>query len=630
MRYKRHCPRTPLHSLALPCTPLLLLLFFTFHLSPFTLTNAQELTVQAPKSVYVGDNFTVTFIVNDMAQDFHGPSFKGFSLRSGPNRGIQQSTSNINGQWSSSTQTTFSYRLIADVEGTFTVGAASCSAGGKKISSNSFTIKVEKLSQAQQQQRKQQQQQQQRRQSYDPWDQQPQPASQIDANSLFARTSVSKTNPYQGEQIIVTYKIYTQIPISQFAIDKLPGNKGFWAEDLSTGQSRIKQYEETVNNRRYQVAEIRRGALFPQQSGKLTIQPLDLNVLALVQAPRRRSGSIWDLFDDPFFNSTQAVEYPLHTKAVAVNVKPLPTPPDNFSGGVGSFTIKGGVSQSTTSTDEPISYRITLSGHGNLMLVSTPTPTFPSSFEVFDPQIDDNISKGENGIGGSRTFEWVLIPRSQGSFSIPSYDFVYFDPATGKYTTLTIPSQEITVEKGKGPSSASAGKSDVQILSNDIHYMHPVRGLEPKKERESVGVAFWIAAVLIALLTAAAVILGRKRQSQLADIDGLRKRRAVRMARRRLKKAASCLGSGNTELFYEEIYRAIWGCLSDKYGIPLSQLSRDSVSNCLLQKDIPDEQLKNIMKVLEDVDLARFAPGNPETQKQLIYDEALEMIVNLV
>ena len=340
---------------------------------------SQELTVQAPKQVYVGDNFNVTFVVNAQARDFKGPTFKGFSLRSGPHEGFQQSTSIINGQWSNSVQTTFSYRLLADVEGSFTIGAATCTVDGKKISSPSFTIKVEKMSQAQMQQRQQQQQaRQQRRQAYDPWAQQPQPASKIDANTLFARAVVSNAHPWQGEQIIVTYKIYTQVPLSQAGIDKLPGNKGFWSEDLSAGKQ-IKQYEETYNGQRYQVAEIRKGALFAQQSGRLSIEPLDLNVLAMVQRQRRRTGTLLDLFDDPFFNMSQAVEYPLHTKALAVNVKPLPPGPDNFSGAVGTFSVKGGLNLDKVKSNEAVSFRLTVSGRGNLMLITPSTPDFPSS-----------------------------------------------------------------------------------------------------------------------------------------------------------------------------------------------------------------------------------------------------------
>ena len=601
------------------------ILILTFRLSPFTL-NAQEITVQAPEMVYVGDNFTVKFIVNEQAKDFRGPSFKGFSLRSGPNTSSSTSMSFVNGQMSRSVSTSFSYNLIADVEGTFTVDPASCTADGKKISSKSFTIKVEKMSAAAQQQRQQQQQQ---RQAYDPWAQQPQQASQIDDNTLFARASVNKSNPYQGEQIIITYKIYTQIPISQFAIDKLPGNKGFWAEDLSVGQQ-IKQYEETYNDRRYQVAEIRRGALFAQENGKLSIEPLDLNVLAMVQRQRRRTGSIWDLFDDPFFNSQQAVERPLSTNRLNINVRPLPPAPQGFSGGVGQFDAKGGLTQGKVKANEAVSYRITVSGKGNLMLIDAPQPQFPSAFEVYDPQIDDNIKKSDAGISGSRTYEWVLIPRSKGSYTIPALNFVFFDPSTGQYVTRRIAEQKIEVERGDSRSMANvSSKDDVQMLAHDINYIHPVGKLRPLKAEDHAGWPFWtVLAVLIVLFVAANLLLTRYSKQQL-DVAGTRMKRATRKAKKRLKKAASYLGSGDTERFYEEIYKAIWGCLSDKYNIPPAQLNRDTVSACLIDKQVPEAQQETIMKLLQDVDLARFAPGNPETQKQTIYTEALVMIAGL-
>ena len=587
---------------------------------------AQEMTVQAPKQVYVGDNFTVTFIVNDDARDFRGPNFKGFSLRSGPNAGHQRSMSNINGQWSQSVQTTFSYRLLADVEGNITVGPATCTAGGKSISSQSFTIKVEKMSQAQMQQRQQQQQQQQqRRQAFDPWAQQPQPASQIDGTKLFARASVSNANPYQGEQVIITYKVYTQVPLSQVGIDKLPGNKGFWAEDLSAGKQ-IKQYEESLNGQRYQVAEIRKGALFAQESGKLTIEPLDLNVLAMVQAPRRRTGTLLDLFDDPFFNMAQAVEYPLHTKPLSVNVRKLPAGPDDFSGAVGSFSVKGGLNLDKVKANEAVSYRLTISGRGNLMLVTPPTPQFPSSFEVYDPQIEDNITKGDNGVSGSRTYEWVLIPRSQGKYTIPAYRFVFFDPSSSQYVTLTVNAQELEVEKGK---ATVAVKDDVQLLNSDINYIHPITKLSPAKEVSVTSPIYYILFVLIVILTFVAVKMGQRRQAANQDIAGMRMKRATRMARKRLKKAEAFLGSGDTNRFYEEIYRAIWGCLSDKYNIELSQLNRDTVSACLSEKNVHESTQQRIMKVLSDVDFARFAPGDPESQKQSIYTEALMMIAEL-
>ncbi len=588
---------------------------------------AQEMTVQAPKQVYLGDNFKVNFVINDNARDFQGPTFKGFSLRSGPNRGTQQSVTMYNGQITNSIQTTYSYTLTADVEGTFTIGSATCTVDGKKLSTNSFTIKVEKMSMAQQQQRQQQQQaQQQRRQAYDPWAQQPQPASKIDANTLFARASVSNTHPYQGEQIIITYKVYTQVPLSQVGMEKLPGNKGFWAEDLSANKQ-IKQYEETVNGQHYQVAEIRRGALFAQESGKLSIDPLDLNVLAMVQRQRRRTGTLLDLFDDPFFNMAQAVEYPLHTKPVQINVKPLPSGPDDFSGAVGNFTVKGGLNLNKVKANEAVSYRLTVSGHGNLMLITPPSPQFPSSFEVYDPQIEDNINKGDNGVSGNRSYEWVLIPRSQGKFTIPAYRFIYFDPSTAQYVTLTIPEQTIDVAKGK--ASTSSIKDDVTLLNRDINYIHPIDDLDTATDEEHAGLPFFLSIAVIGLLTVAAIFQTKKHQADTLDVTGMRKKRATRIARRRLKKAAALLGSDDTNAFYEEIYKAIWGCLSDKYSIPLSQLNRDSVSACLVEKQVPNEQQESIMKVLQDVDIARFAPGDAHAQKQTIYDESLIMIAEL-
>ena len=586
----------------------------------FLTVSAQEITVQAPQNVYVGDNFTVRFIVNDQAKDFNGPTFKGFSLRSGPNTSSQTSMSFINGQASRSVQTTFSYTVTADVEGSFTVGAATCTAAGKKLSSKPFTITVDKLSQQAQAQRQQSQQ-------VDPGGRQQQTSTQIDENTLFARASISNSNPYQGEQVIITYKIYTQVQISQFAIDKLPRNRGFWAEDLTDGNG-VKQYYETIGDRKYKVAEIRRGALFAQESGKLTIEPLDLNVLAMVQRQRQRTGSIWDLFDDPFFNPSQAVERPLSTNRINVNVKPLPHAPEGFGGAVGKYDVSGGLNIDQVRAGEALSYRVTVSGSGNLMLIEAPQPQFPSIFEVYDPQIDDNIRRSESGVSGSRTFEWVLIPRSQGEYTIPALKFIYFDPTTGQYLTRTIDAQHVEVTPGDSRTSIS-NKDNVKLLDSDINYLHPLGRLHKTKATSHAGWLFWTIAALIILGGAATILLTKKRRNDEKDIAGMKMKRATRLAQKRLCRAAAYLGTNQTDNFYEETYRAIWGCLSDHYNIPLSQLSRDTVSQCLLEKHIPEEQQNAILNLLQDVDMARFAPGDPTSQMQTIYDEALRIIADL-
>lgn len=588
----------------------------------------QELTVRAPGRVEVGQRFEVRYEIDTRASDFRGPSFKGLSVLTGPNTSQQSGMTVINGQVSRSFTMGFTYIIQADMEGTFNIGAASCSVEGKKVSCPGFTIKVEKGSG--------QSQQQQRQSAYNNgYGQSRQPASQpaqsgnIDNRQLFARASLSKSNPYQGEQVILTYKIYTQVSLQQYKIDKLPGNKGFWSEDL-TKDGDVRQYEETVDGRRYMVAEIRRGALFAQESGKLTIEPLNLDVLALVQRQRRSTGSIWDLFDDPFFNPTQAVTKHLSTNSVAVNVKPLPPAPDGFTGAVGNFSVKGEVDTREVKANEAITYRVTITGGGNLMLIDAPQINFPKVFEVYDPQVNDKISRSNGGVSGSRTYEWVLIPRSQGNYEIPATDFVFFDPKTGKYVTKHLDAIPLHILKGdpNAMKHVTSNKSDVKMLNTDINYIHTAAtSLKPASDNGKISLWLILPLALIVIGYIVAEILLRRHRAQQKDIAGMRLRRATKEARRRLKQAAIHLKSGNDNMFYEEIYKAIWGCLADKYNIPLADLSSDTVLQCLIDKHVAQEQQDRIMRTIHDIDFARFAPGDAASKKQQIYDEALETIV---
>ena len=607
------------------------LIAFIIYLAAVACLCAQELTVRAPGRVDVGQRFEVRYEVNARANDFRGPNFKGFSVLSGPNASHMSSTQIINGQISSSITTGFTYIIQADVEGTFNVGGASCNVDGKRVSCQGFSIKVEKGNPNAQQQNNarnaygQPQRQQNQRAT------QPAQSDNIDSRSLFARANISKSNPYQGEQVILTYKIYTQVSLQQYQIDKLPGNKGFWSEDL-TKDGNVKQYEETVDGRRYMVAEIRRGALFAQESGKLTIEPLDLDVLALVQRQRQRTGSIWDLFDDPFFNPTQAVQKHLRTNSIIVNVKPLPAAPDGFNGAVGTFSVTREVDTREVRANEAITYRLTISGNGNLMLIDAPKIDFPKVFEVYDPQINDHIARNNSGISGSRTFEWVLIPRNQGDYEIPAFNFVTFDPSAGRYVTKHVDAIPVHINKGdpKSMKNVTSNKSDVKLLNSDINHIRTsVSSFTPRLDTARPAWWFWTLLALIVSACVALILFFRHRMAQQQDIAGMRLRRATKEARKRLKKAASHLNDGNDNLFYEEIYKAIWGCLADKYNIELSRLSSDTVRECLTEKQVPEQQQSLIMSTLQEVDFARFAPGDAAAKKQQIYDQALQMIVML-
>lgn len=593
-----------------------------------------NIRVMAPGSVEVGDQFQITFEVNtNKARDFSSPTFKGLSLLGGPSTQTSTNISIMNGRRSTSVTTSYTYVLRADVEGVFNIGAATCTVDGQKIASQPFRLKVEKAT------GKRRQQQQQDPFAGDPFfdaffgndrrqqQQQQQPVT-IDASTLFARASVDKSSVYRGQEMIITYRIYTQVPISQFQIDKLPGNKGFWSEDLSQNK-KIKQYEETVDGKRYQVAEIRRGALFAQEDGTLRIEPLDLDVLAMVQAQRRRSGTIWDLFDDAFFNPAQAVEKHLKTNSIKVNVKPLPAAPSGFGGGVGKFSVKSRISAQTTKTNEALTYTLTVSGSGNLMLIDEPAPAFPETFEVYDPKVTDNINRTDNGITGSRTYEWILIPRSQGDYTIPTYDFVYFDPASGKYQTASAEEYNIHVDKGSGAQGSAISRNDVKLINNDINHIRTRTHMQERNAAHQGSALFWL---LLALPIAAALVaipVGRGMQQRRQDTVGLRQRHANKLARRRLKRAEEHLRRSNVEEFYTEIYQAVWGVLSDKFGIPKADLNRDSVQQCLEDKAVPEETRNDVLHTLTEVDFARFAPGDQSAKMQEIYNKAFSMISSL-
>lgn len=591
------------------------------------------MNVRTRNTVSAGQTFQITFDVNAHAQDFRTPSLKGLKLVGGPNTGFSSSTSIINGKMSQSVSNTFTILVQAEKEGTANVGAASCTVDGKTVTSKPFSVKVEKADPnsnhqqqnqsgwgwGQQQQRPRQQQQQ-----------DPQPSQNIDNNTLFARASISKNSLYQGEEAIIVYKIYTQVPLTQFQIDKLPRNKGFWSEDLSENMTQVKQYTETYNGRQYQVAEIRRGALYPQENGTLNIAPLKTDVVAIIQTQmqRQRTGTIFDFFiDDPFFTPTrnQAVVKSLTSNSISVKVKPLPDAPAGFAGGVGHFDIKAKTDLDQLHAGDAFTYSVTVSGRGNLSLLEAPAIEFPKGMEVYEPRVIDNINKGDNGLSGSRTFEWIVTPQTQGEYDMPDFDYVYFDPVSGQYITKKCNKIHIKVDK---PLHNSSAKSDVKILNSDIHHISKQTKLNNINNHKAP-VLFWILTILPALAAALIVIIARRQQDIVSDEASMRLQRATKLARKRLRNAERHLNDGDDERFYEEIYKALWGGIADKFNIQQSLLSSDTIRQHLSDKHVDETLQQDILATLADVDFARFAPGDSSTKKQNIYNKAMNTITQI-
>ena len=586
--------------------------------------------VRTRTNVSAGQTFQITYEVNARAENFQMPSLKGLTHVGGPSTGFSSSTSIINGKVSRSESQTFTILVQADKEGTANVGVARCTVDGKSVSSEPFTVSVSKADPNRQQQQQNQSgwgwgQPSQPRQQ-----QQQQPTKTIDNNTLFARASINKSNLYQGEEAIIVYKIYTQVPLTQFQIDKLPRNKGFWSEDLSENMTQVRQYSETYNGRQYQVAEIRRGALYPQETGKLEIAPLKTDVVAIIQTQmqRQRTGTILDFFiDDPFFAPTQnqAVVKSLTSNSINVNVKPLPEAPEGFCGGVGNFSVSAKSDLSELHANDAFTYSVTISGRGNLSLIEAPKIVFPKGMEVYEPRVVDNISKSDNGLSGSRTFEWIITPQTQGEYDIADGELVFFDPVAGHYVTKSINAIHIKVDK---PLHGAGGKSDVKELNSDIHHIRTSTKLH-NSDRTKPTWVFWMLIALSATAGAVVVALARRQQSIESDEASMRLQRATKLARKRLRNAEKHLGDNNDEAFYEEIYKALWGGISDKFNIPLAQLNADTVQMHLKEKEVDKELADSILQTLDEVSFARFAPGDSSQTKQTIYQKAMETITKI-
>ncbi len=310
-----------------------------------------EFTASARDVVSVGDQFRLIFSINGEASGFRAPTIKNFNTLSGPQQSQSSSMQMFNGQITKSVSFTFTYILQATTEGTFTIPPASINSDGKVYQSNPLTIKVVKGSSPPPQQNGQQGGQQ----------GQAPPGGELTAKDLFVRAVPSKTNPYQGEQIVVTYKLYTRVPVAEYSITRTPSTAGFWLQDLIKDSKKLNQYRENIGGQEYVVAEIKKDAMFAQKSGTLTIDPLEMDVLAQIQRKVARRN-----FNDPFFdsffndsflgNTYQNVKTTIRSSDIKINVKPLPSQsrPGDFTGGVGEFNVNASIDREQLKTNEPL------------------------------------------------------------------------------------------------------------------------------------------------------------------------------------------------------------------------------------------------------------------------------------
>ena len=589
------------------------------------------LTVSAKKQVMVGERFQVVFSANADGRNFTAPSFEGFTVVGGPFTSTSSSIQMVNGSVTRTTTNSYTFALQAYKEGTFRVGSASLNVKGTKITSEPFDIKVvpddgshaapsgggasSGQSQAQQN-------------TNDP---------QVSGKDLFLRVVPSKKSAYVGEQVVLTYKLYTKVPVSSLSVVKAPSYAGFWTKDISdnTGGT-LRQSSEYINGIEYTSAEIQKVVVAPQRAGKLTLDPMVIECIAQIRRENNRQRSMdpfEEFFNDPFFNrNITNVKKELTSNSFVLEVKSLPeaNKPASFAGAVGNYNFKSDIDMTELKTNEAFTLTYTVSGTGNIELLQMPEPVFPPDFEVYDPKITTSTDVTANGLSGTKKAEYLVIPRRAGSFTVPAVEFSFFNPSNGAYQTLSSKPYEIQVEKGRddeGGGIYASNQEDIKYLGNDIrHIMTGDPRLRPQRSAFFGSSAYYVALLALLLAFILLLILLKNREKMEKDTAATRNRKADKVARGRLKRAAQFLKEKDQDKFYVEMSQALWGYIADKLGIERSKLSMDTVSETMKEKSVPDELTQQFVDTLNSCEFARFAPGSAEEKMDDLYQRGIEVI----
>ena len=605
-------------------------------LCPLWLWAQDDPTLKAsgPREVMVGERFQVVFEANAEGKNFQAPSFNGLTVLGGPFTSTSSSFSMVNGSMSHTVKVTYTFALQAFQEGTVHVGAASLTVKGDKISSQPFDIKVVpddgshasnsgsgygggQGSQGGQQQS-----------TSDP---------QVSGKDLFLKLIPSKKSAYVGEQVVLTYKLYTKVPVSSVSLSKMPSYAGFWTKDISDNNGTLRQSSEYVNGIEYTTAEIQKVIVVPQRSGKLTIDPMTMECVAQIRTERntgRSQDPFEAFFNDPFFNRNIVnVKKELSSQSFTLDVKSLPEngKPASFAGAVGNYNFKSDIDKTELSTNEAVTVTLTVSGTGNIELLQMPAPVFPPDFEVYDPKVTTSTNVGTQGLMGTKKAEYLAIPRRAGSFTIPAVEFTYFNPSSETYQTVTSEPYEIKVEKGSGSDDGGAiytsNQEDIKYLGSDIrHIMTGNPHLKPMHTVFFGSAAYFVALLALLALFIILMFALKKREQLTQDTAANRNRKADKVARGRLKNAYQHLKAKDQEKFYVEMSQALWGYIADKLGIERSKLSMDTVSETMKGKNVPEELTQQFIDTLNSCEFARFAPGSAEEKMDDLYQRGIDVI----
>lgn len=575
------------------------------------------------KQVSVGEQFQVSYELNGDGKDFKSPNFNNFEILGGPFSSTSSSIQVINGSVTRTNTQTYSFHLRAIKEGKFMLPQASITVDKKRVTSDPFEINViasnNKVS--------------------DGSEASIQAGNNSSNKDIILEAVPSKRKAYLGEQIVLTYRIFFTIPISQLSISESPSYTGFWTKDITDNNGSLQQSSIIRDGQQYNVATIQEIVLFPQKTGELIIDPLDISCLAQIRQERNRSRGydpFEDFFGDVMSSSYRNVRKDIKSQPIKIEVEPLPNidKPADFKGAVGQFTFTSKIDKTELKANEAFTFTLTASGKGNIELLELPKPVFPPDFEVYDPKITSSVKDNALGISGSKKAEYIVIPRVAGDFHIKGVDFSYFDPSLKKYVTLTSDDYDISVAKSDITQSSGSiytpGQADIKYLGSDI------RHINVNNNRLSItGTTFFLSPlyiiimIVIAVMFAMALIIHKRMNKLNNNQVMMRNKKATKVAKKRLTNAHINLKNGNQNGFYEELSQALWGYISDKLNIPLSQLSMDSVKEVMTNNAITEEIINEFIELLNNCEFARFAPGDPSKKMDELYHKGIDVITKI-
>lgn len=578
-------------------------------------------TASAPQTVVKGDRFRISYKVTTRnVKDFRAPEMNGISVLAGPSQSVSQSTQIINGKSTSEVSVTYTYTVVCEEEGEFSIPGATISADGKSMTSNSLKIKVLPQDKVQTSNSSQGQSQGSRQ------SQESRSNGNISADDLFMLATVSKTSVYEQEALLLTYKVYVAPSVDLTSLgNKMPDIKNCNVQEVELPQKKEFKLEH-YNDRNYRTLVWSQYVLFPQKSGELEIPSLSFE--SIVALPMQTN----DIFDI-FLNGGRSVEIrkDLVTRNIKVDVKALPQGKSgSYYGGVGDYSVSSSISSTDVTANDAVTLKVVLSGTGNLKLVKTPEIQLPKDFDIYDPKVDNKFTIKNGTQSGNKVFEYLFIPRHAGEYEIPAIDFQYFDPVAGTYKTISTDSYTLKVAKGEGSESQGnvsyVSKEDLKFVGQDVRFHTTGSDLMKVDNLFFGSFRFYMCLIIPVLILIVLIFVNASKESDKANVTQNKAKKANKAATKRLKVARKLMAEGAKDKFYDEVMRAILGYVGDKLSIPVAELSKETIGNELRERKVSEDVISVVTHVLDDCEFARYAPSEESGRMDRLYDEAEKAI----